>query len=67
MEGNFVEYLITAIGSMATAISIVYHGRISDLRATIKYERDENRALVERLFARYPGLESSVKEGDDHE
>lgn len=38
------------VGAMASAIAFVYHGRIRDLRETIKSEREENRALMDRLF-----------------
>ena len=38
------------VGGMASAIAFVYHGRIKDLRETIRIERDENRALMARLF-----------------
>jgi hypothetical protein len=45
-----ITWLLTAVASMASAIAVVYKGRIADLRATIKHERDENRALIERMM-----------------
>jgi hypothetical protein len=55
METDLLPWVLsgvtTIVGSMASAIALVYRGRIRDLRETIALERAENRALAERLFA----------------
>ena len=54
METELLPWVLAGVTSivsgMATAIAVVYRGRIVDLRLTIQHERAENRALIERLF-----------------
>jgi hypothetical protein len=48
--GVIYTALATVWAFLTTGFVWIYKGRIEDLRATIKSERDENRALMERLF-----------------